>query len=82
MHTALAITRLLEATIVELGAAEADGHLRAHSNAWRKGHKHNAWKQAMKGMDMEVALNMKTEYNVLCQSIDTYMNKIAKAFTT
>ena len=33
---------LLEATIVALGVAEADEHLRAHSNAWHKGYKHNA----------------------------------------
>ena len=60
----------------------ADGHLRAHSNAWPQGYDDNVETLGMKGMDVEVALNIKTEYDVLDLCVNTHMTNIAKAFTT
>ena len=71
LPTAFAKARLLSATIVDLRVAEADGHLRAHRNAWYKGYNDNAETSGMKGMDIEDAINIKTEYNVLCLCINT-----------
>ena len=61
---------------------EADSHLRPHRNVWPPGDADNVETSGVKGMDMEVTLNIKTEYDVLSLCIDTYMTKTAKAFTT